>query len=493
MALLAKPGVVAFPLVLLLLAWWKTGKVTAADLRASAPFFACAAVIAVVTVLVHHGRGVQDVVIRTDGRASRLPGAGMAVCFYVQKLVAPVDLSFVYPRWTIDPSSPRAWMPLAGLVATFGVLLTGRNVWGRGPAVALACFVALLAPVLGFVDVYFMRFSFVADHWQYPACAAVIALAVAAVSTLLMRAGRSGSVAGIAVATFACMTLGALTWNHARLFGSPIELWRDTTEQNPTGWMPALNYGVELSAVPGRKPEAIAMYMRAVALAPDKREPYATLGESYELAGDIDTAIAWYRRAAEHEGAGRDPRISLAKLLTAKGQTEEAIRWYEQVLATTKDPGQVPSLLAPLYDHAGKPHRALELYRASVRRFPDEPAQHFMLAQALLARVRQAEADAEFEATRRLDAGDVPMISYGVQLLSASHAREAVPFFEEALRRRPNSPQAYNHLGQAMERLDRKTEAAAQYDAAIRLQPGFREAITSLQRLRGERIEAPSE
>ncbi len=38
------------------------------------------------------------------------------------------------------------------------------------------CFCLALVPVLGFTDVYFMKFSLVADHYQYHALVAVAAL-----------------------------------------------------------------------------------------------------------------------------------------------------------------------------------------------------------------------------------------------------------------------------------------------------------------------------
>ncbi len=59
-----------------------------------------------------------------------------------------------------------AYLAPLGAVAVFGFLWWRRQQW---PAwfVAAAYFGALLFPVLGFFNIYFFRYSFVGDHFQY--------------------------------------------------------------------------------------------------------------------------------------------------------------------------------------------------------------------------------------------------------------------------------------------------------------------------------------
>src|SRR5262249_27226154 len=102
--------------------------------------------------------------------------AGQAVCFYLGKLLWPLNLIYIYPRWTIDTTIPSLYLyPLSVLVALLGAVYFQRRV-GRATLAALAFYIGTLFPVLGFVDFYLMRYTFVADHLQYLSSISIIAL-----------------------------------------------------------------------------------------------------------------------------------------------------------------------------------------------------------------------------------------------------------------------------------------------------------------------------
>ena len=61
---------------------------------------------------------------------------------------------------------------------------------GARTLAAVLIFAGVLTPALGFFDVYPFRFSFVADHFQYHAGIALLALAAAALTPVLRRIDR---------------------------------------------------------------------------------------------------------------------------------------------------------------------------------------------------------------------------------------------------------------------------------------------------------------
>src|SRR5205814_6744109 len=145
--------------------------------------------------------------------------AGRAIWFYVGKLLWPHPLSFIYPRWN-EIATPTAiqWALPAMVAGAAAALFALRERLGRGPLVAWLLFCGTLFPALGFVNVYPMRFSFVADHFQYHASIALIALIAALLCVLFSQLVASSQRARAWPALVAAISipLAILTYRQAR-------------------------------------------------------------------------------------------------------------------------------------------------------------------------------------------------------------------------------------------------------------------------------------
>ena len=86
-------------------------------------------------------------------------------------------------RWRIC----RFWH----LLVVLFILWLNRKGWARPMLVALVYFLVLLFPVLGFFNVYFFRYSFVADHFQYLAGIGPLTLAAAGITLAFKNQTRS--------------------------------------------------------------------------------------------------------------------------------------------------------------------------------------------------------------------------------------------------------------------------------------------------------------
>src|SRR5213083_498741 len=90
-----------------------------------------------------------------------------------------------------------AYLPL--LAATLGliVLWSLPRKAGRALFFAAAYYVVSLFPVLGFFSVYFFRYSFVSDHFQYLASMGPLAVAGAAITEGCRRLALPGRAPGL--------------------------------------------------------------------------------------------------------------------------------------------------------------------------------------------------------------------------------------------------------------------------------------------------------
>ena len=467
-ALLAKTSVAVLPLVLLLCAWWRRRRVTARDLRRAAPYFALSLVLGLVTAWYQAQRAIGAAIVRDDGFASRLALAGRATWFYLGKAVAPVDLAFVYPRWETGDTSPSAFVPLALLVACFAGLWRARRGWGRPLLFALAYFVIGLLPVLGFLDIYYMRYSLVADHWQYLSLLGVAALAGAAVATSAARIGPVGArCAGAALVA----TLGALTWRQQAPYRDEAALWAATVERNPDAWLARNGLGNVLQGA-GRAAEAAEQYAAALRLAPDDAGIRSNLVRSLLSLRRFEEAAEQCRDILRRRPDDAAAHNSLGLALQGQGRNEEALAEHEQALLLAPDDPEALNALGNALYALGRVQDAVVRYEAAVRGKPDYAEARNNLGNAFFVLDRMADAVPEYEAALRIRPGYAEAASnLGSALKALGRLDEAIARYEDALRLKPELGGVLGNLVAALRQAGRPQDAVARCEEVLRARP----------------------
>jgi tetratricopeptide (TPR) repeat protein len=332
-ALLSKTVTCTLPAALALVVWWKSGRVSRRQALGLVPLVAVGALAASVTAwLERHYVGAAGEEW-TLSFPARCLVAGRALWFYAAKLVWPSGLSFVYTRWTIDPSVGWQWIfPLAAVAVVVVLAVLARRV-GRGPLVAVLLFVVTLAPALGFADVYPMRYSFVADHFQYLASIALIAPLVA-LGTMTIR--RIAPAAERPVAAVLVVALAILVSRQARVYETPEALWRATLAHTPSAWMAHNNLGLVLEESK-RLDEAAEHFREAIRLRPAYAEALYNLGNVLAAQGRLAEAAEQYGRALALDDRFAVVHNNLGNVLVMLGRVAEGRRHY--VRALELDPG----------------------------------------------------------------------------------------------------------------------------------------------------------
>jgi tetratricopeptide (TPR) repeat protein len=385
LALLSKTSVVPLPLVLLAADGWRRGRLEWKDLWRTAPYLVMAAVLALVTVWFQYNREIRTDIVRQDSFAGRLAGAGWAVWFYLFKALVPLDLQFVYPRWSIDPSRVLSYVP--GVLVIGAPLLCWRvrgTSRGRALLFGWVCFIAMLLPILGFLNIYFMRFSLVADHWQYFSILAPLALVAAIVD------GRPPGIR-LVISGVLLAGLGVLTWRQASIYRNPETLWRDTLQKNPTCWMAQNNLGDYLLSQ-NQIPEAIEHFQRALALLPDYPLAHFNLGRAYLAQGRPADAISEFRFALKQEPDLVRAHVNLAGVLVGKGNVDEAAAHLRTALILEPDNVEAQNDLGVILLSQGRTTEAFDQFQKVLELRPDFPEAHRNIAWILIREGRIDEA-----------------------------------------------------------------------------------------------------
>ncbi len=484
-AMLAKTVTATLPAALLVVFWWRRGRLDwKRDVRPLIPWLAIGAGAGLFTAWVERrfiGAEGPDFSLSL---LDRFLVAGRVIWFYLAKLIWPVNLVFIYPRWNVDASAWWQYLfPVGVLVAAGTLWMLARS--RRGPLAGFLFFVGTLVPVLGFLNVYPFVYSWVADHFQYVASLGII-VPISAGATIVARrlpvAARRYAWAP-AVALLAGLWL--LTWRQAAIYRDSETIYRATLQRNPGSWMAHNNLGAELLDTPGRTSEAMAHLETALELKPDSAEAHNNLGKALDrVPGRERDAIAHFQSAVRIRPRFPEAENNLGRALSQAGRPQEAIPHFEAALEIRPGFAEAHSNLgAALMNVPGRLADAIAQFRAALEIDPGLEQAHNGLGSALAEQPGQpAEAIREFEAALRINPAYAEAHANLGQVFSGSPDRleDAVREYEAALRIRPDYAEAHNGLGVVLSKLGRTRDAVAQYEAALRIRPDYPEAHNNL-------------
>jgi tetratricopeptide (TPR) repeat protein len=449
-ALLSKTSVVMLPFVLLGCVWWQRGNIQIKDLVRSIPFFVMSGVLGLVTVL-YQSNAIGGDIVRSGGFFPRLAAAGSAVWFYIYKAIFPYKLSFVYPRWEIDPSSTVSYLPGLILAACFVALWRYRKSWGKAPLFALGYFVVTLFPVIGFFDINFMRYSLVTDHWQYTSIIGIIALvAGGAISMVKSWQGQLQKLA-CAAAVILVGVLSVLTWGQCHVYRDVEALWRDTISKNPNAWIAHNNLGTALLDQ-GRFEEAVAHCSEALRINPNHAKIHCALGAALAGQGRFEEATRRFSEALRLE-PNAEAHNDIGSALNELGRFEEAISHFSQAIRLRPGFAEAHANLGLGLAKQGRLGEAVPHFSEALRIEPDFEGAHYNL---------------------------------GLALAGQGKMKEAIPYFFEAVKIKPDFAEAHYNLGALLAGQGRLGEAIRHFSEALRIRPDFAEAKYSLNRALNE-------
>jgi len=412
---LSKGMAVVFPLVLILLDYWKGRPV--ADRRSileKAPFFAVSLLIGLIALDVEHGgdfHGLfaipdKELVATTDTGAftpyQRVVYPTFGFMTYVWQLLAPVHLGVLYPY----PTPAEAGHPKYPLSILFFLGAIAVAVWSvrrnRMVAFGVGWFLLVILPVLQWVPV---GKSSIADRMTYLAYFGLFFLLGMAVDWLFRRypVARTAIAAGLVVAA---ALLFVRTRDQVATWKNSEALWTNVIRNFPRCDLPYISRGNgrgEAGQIEGAK----ADLQTALRLGSRRADMYEGLGNVYASTGKPDSAVLMFDQAVKgNPSAGRTYyNRAIAYLIVARPR--EALADLEKAREL------MPVRASTLHFPRGNAYLQLGRYPEAIAEYDRAITTGQLVTDALLNRgvcklrtKDPAGAAADFREVLRLDPGN---------------------------------------------------------------------------------------
>jgi protein O-mannosyl-transferase len=431
LGLLAKPMLVTWPLVMLLLDYWPLGRFQRSEVRGQRsavrlpagalakagglvvekiPLFVLVAASAVMTLIAQSREGA----VRTLGHEAitlRLSNALVSYAKYLLLTFWPNDLAVYYPFAGIP-----AWQIIGAAFLLIGITVFCVSQRRIRPylMVGWLWFLGTLVPVIGIVQV---GGQIMADRYFYiPSIGLLMALVFG-----LADIAKSWRIAPLFSAGAAAAVLVIL----AMLTNAQIQRWRNS----------------------------FTLFEHTLAVTPPNLRIEHNLGVALGVIDRYDEAAAHFEKALQIDPNFYDGLV---------------------VMGVTRG-------------HQGRLPEAMEYFRAAIRSQPDVPKARVQLAHALWQEKHDEAALEEMRRASQLAPKDPDILAdLGLALGLAGRIPESIEQLHEALRLNPNSAEAHNNLGLALLASGKARESIPEFEVALRLKPELKGAADNLRRAQAQ-------
>src|ERR1041384_4554035 len=401
LAMFAKTAVSFLPVSLFLLLWWQGNPVRWRDVW---PFLAMLGIVVLegrITFSVERLYGATGKEFEM-GLLERILISGRSFWFYLGKLLFPHRLMFVYERWQVDA---RVWWQYLYPAATVGLLVglwLMRKGIGKGLFAALMHFYVSTSLLILMLVLFFTRYSWVSDHWQYFGCMSVIATAAVGITVGLDRIGKPFMNACLVLLLL--LVLSVLTWLQCGMYADVVTFWRTVIAKNPNCWLAHNNLGVLLREA-GSVQDAIQHYEAALQSKPDYAEAHYNLANAFLQLGRMQDAIGHYERALQIDPNYVGAHSNLAFALLRTGKVQDAITHLEQAVQINPGSAEAHYNLALAQAEQGRLEEAKSHFEIALKLNPGYAEAHYMFALLLAKRGQNDDAISHMQRALELEPG----------------------------------------------------------------------------------------
>jgi Flp pilus assembly protein TadD len=422
LGLMAKPMLVTWPFLLLLIDYWPLRRSAVSPnenkpslaaawwplVREKLPLFGLVVASAIITYIAQSRGGA----VRTFADAPVSLRVANAVVSYAKYLIGtiwPTRLAVYYP---FDLNGIPVWQVVGSVLLLAAITTLGLLHARTRPylIVGWLWFLGTLVPVIGVVQVGGQA---IADRYHYLPS---IGLFIAAVFGIAEVAANWRVARVPIVACTVVVLLGSTA-----LTAAQINLWRDS----------------------------VTLFKHTLAVTPDNFPIEYNLGYALGQNRTFEGALSHFGNALRINPDFFDALINMGMTLSEVGRPAEAVGYFERALRVA----------------------------------PQSSKAHMQLALALVKQDKKDDALHEFREALRLAPQDADVrVNLGLMLARNGKLDEATEHLNEAVRLNPSSAEAHNNLGLVLLAAGKARESIPQFSTALRLKPDLTVAQENLRR-----------
>jgi protein O-mannosyl-transferase len=384
-AVMAKPMVITFPVILLLLDIWPLQRIAWPPRWPEArrlviekiPLLLISLIASVLTVIAQKAYGTVAS-LQSIPLSTRLANAVTGYAVYLKQSVWPSNLAVLYPTAPPAPGAATVAM-IVLLILTAAVVIFGR----RLPYLVTGWlwYLVMLAPVIGLVQVGAQSR---ADRYMYvPLVGVTFAVVWLIGDWIAGHAAWQKAAAVVAAAIIVALGVGA--WRQIGYWKDSLTLFEHTLAVTQNNFIMTNNLGVVLARA-GDDRAAMVQYAKAIAMNPDYAEAQGNLGNVMLRARLVDSARPLLEKAVRLKPEFPMAQLDLGIVEASSGNFQSAIAHLNEALRMTPEDPEVHSNLCYALQHVGRIDEAISECKQALQLRPNYPDAQFNLQNALAAK-----------------------------------------------------------------------------------------------------------
>jgi tetratricopeptide (TPR) repeat protein len=265
--------------------------------------------------------------------------------------------------------------------------------------------------------------------------------------------------------------VGYLAWQD-KDYKKAEQIFSEMYKQNPNDLRGFIGV-VELAALQGRMPEAIAEVEKALARDPGKKQLQVLRANLLVRSNRIDEAVGVYQNLSNADPKNADLWVRLGQSFRLKGDLNAALEAFKR--ASQASPGDANALLqiALLMENTGKRDQAKPIYEQILKLEPD----HFVALNNLAyikaeegTDLDQALAMAQ-RALQKYPSAHEISDTLGWIYIKKNLSEDAVRVFSELVKNAPTNPTFRYHYAMALQQKGDRPRARKELEEALKNKP----------------------